>query len=702
MAKQIINTIDTGSGSSLNISSPKFTIPKNNNTTPSGQTTTTPKLTLPKNNTGESTTPKLTLPKNNTTSTAPKNTTQSTAPKISITPEEMTARLKGANISAPIKNTTTTTETTKPANPFRLYQRESTSESRTDPSFTRNTASWLNTAGTTGTKRNRKSGDMYDWEAYTDDNGNQVSGLWAWYNDNGARYDAVLSFAEDGKWHDRNSMRGYMQEAANLYYDYDEMVDYMSGIISDMENKVKTGTYDSESAKKADEAYIASMKTNLESAKSLRDSSRKIYQYMSGQNKYMDAYDDYHVKDSSDAKNYSETYKSEEYGTIPGGKTPETWDGIVKSIQSDLDEMAPANSEKGQAQRFYWREHHDGVDIEAALSQATYARDKATEEKAQMERDNLGIMFGRDYYGMSGLNSWKAEEKKLQSTLELTTNEADRKTLQDKIDYVHDIVKAGEYKNFYDKWKDASEEDLIKRIIELGEDPNNEDLFYTDKDTEEVQSSKTIDDKIEALKKQASSLGVFSDERAKIQEQIDELEKSKETTKTEEPKVEEPKEKTAAEIKAEKDAAELKELELDAINYARQINAMKSVETSFNAFKKANPGADVNDWISDVNKTAEEKEKTLEKAIQDADDTKLALDRLFSVFAHAEEGRVLTPEDLENFGIDLHGVKFTSDLNQLDKEINAVLEDEVEAARMAYSMARQQKASISRLSVVMT
>ena len=213
--------------------------------------------------------------------------------------------MKGANISSPLQNTTkTTTETTKPKNPFRPYENNDVADTaRENPTFRRNTASWMNIAGTTGTSRNRREGEYYNWDTYTDEDGNQVSGLWSWWDDNSKRYDAVATFAQDGKWHDRRSMRGYMQEAANLYYDYDEMCDYFSGVISDMENKVKTGTYETESAKKADEAYIESMKQNLEGAKSLRDSSKKLYQYMSGQNKYMDEYDDYHVRDSSDAKN---------------------------------------------------------------------------------------------------------------------------------------------------------------------------------------------------------------------------------------------------------------------------------------------------------------------------------------------------------------------------------------------------------------
>ena len=650
-----------------------------------------PKLTIPKNTqeqTSAPTTPsapKFTIPKNNGMSVD--------RSKVSITPEELTSRLKGANIQTPFKSPEQKAESAKPVNPFRPYVNPDTKRSeRENPAFQRNTASWLNIEGTTGTSRNRPAGKMYDWSDYTDENGNQVAGWWSWWDDNGKRFNAVSSFAQDGQWHDRPSMRGYMQEAANLYYDYDEMADFFTGIVRDMENTIKTTKYETEAEKKADEAYLASMRTNLDGAKALRDSSMKLYDYMSTQNEYMDAYDDYHVKDASDSKNYSETYKSAEYGEIPGGRTPEDWDIVIESLNDELDRM-PKDSPNGMLTRPI-------EDIKRQIAIAEYARGKAAEEKAQIEKDNLGLMLGREYYNVHDAKGWRNIEAQLQAQLDAIpeTETEERKSVQDRLDYVHDFVKAGEYKDFYDKWKDVSDDELIRRIMELGADPEK-----TEEDIKPVETnSGSVDAQIEELQSKLYKLDSTSQEYLDTAKQLKELRAASEAEKAkaeeETAKEETPVEKTPAELRTEKEEAERKQLELDAISYIRDIRLMTGSSKAFDDYKKANPGATAADWVESVKANADEKETDLINAQNTAEDAREAINQLryrldFAMREAYAEGREVTLDDIKTDDLDLHGVDIDLDnLDKTERDLYAIVDKEVEAARMALSYARQQKA----------
>ena len=77
--------------------------------------------------------PKFTIPKNNGMSVD--------RSRVSITPEELTSRLKGANIQTPFKSPEQKAESAKPVNPFRPYVNPDTKASmREIPAFQRNTA----------------------------------------------------------------------------------------------------------------------------------------------------------------------------------------------------------------------------------------------------------------------------------------------------------------------------------------------------------------------------------------------------------------------------------------------------------------------------------------------------------------------------------------------------------------------------------
>ena len=652
------------------------TTPVNTNTDTQTPASPTPRFTLPKNTEAQpttGTTPRFTIPKNDTPSVS------APAPKIRYSPEEMMRRLKSANVQTPFKVSSGAATPTKAT--------DTATSKRTSPSFRRDTNNWMAIEGTTGKSRNRREGQYYEWANQTNADGSVTSGLWSWWDDNGKRYKAVASFAQDGKWHDRPTMNGYMQEAANLYYDYDEMVDYFTDTISEMESTIKSTQYESEAEKKADEAYVASMKTNLAGAKALRDSSKKLYQYMSGQNGYMDAYDDYHTQDVTDGKSYSETYNSAEYGTIPGGRTPEEWDDVIYGLNWELDNTPDVNTASAKRSS-----------LEQQIAQATYARDRAAEEKAQMERDNLYLTIGRDYYGVSGSDNWRKLESDLQTTLDITEDAEERKAVQDKLDYVHDIIRADTYRTFYDQWSEASDDELIARILELGEDPDEIESSVEPVETQ----TKSTKEQIEELTSELSKLDSLSPEFLDISRQIKDLE-AKAETEEEEPKEETPKEKTPAEIRKEQEEAERRQLELDAISYIRDFRLMTGTSTSLSNYKKEHPGATTDDWVKSVQAVADEKEKVLTDALSaesKVSDTMMELWRRVED-AHKTayaEGREITADDIDTSDLDLLGIEFDvtaleSDPDYLDKieeELRETVGKEVEKARMALSYARQQ------------
>lgn len=654
------------------------TTPANPNTGTQTPASPTPRLTLPKNTEAQpttGTTPRLTLPKNNTPSVS------ASAPKISYSPEEMMGRLKSANVQTPFKVSSGAATPTKTT--------DATTSKRTSPSFRKDANNWMAIDGTTGKSRNRREGQYYDWANQTNDDGSVTSGLWSWWDDNRKRYKAVASFAQDGKWHDRPTMSGYMQEAANLYYDYDEMVDYFTDTISDMESTIKTTQYESEDAKKADEAYLASMKTNLAGAKSLRDSSKRLYQYMSGQNGYMDAYDDYHVKAVEDGKSYSETYESPEYGTIPGGRTPEDWDLAISGLQMELDNL-PSENVNGVIAGLR-------SDKERKLALYTFARDKAAEEKSQMERDNLGLMLGREYYGVSGSDNWRKIESDLQTQLDTIPmeNTEERKSVQDRLDYVHDIVKADTYRTFYDQWANASDDELIARILELGEDPEEVTSVAKPIETE----VKSTNDQIKELTSQLSKLDSSSQEYIDTVKKINDLKTKAEAEEAEPEKMEEetPAEKTPAELRKEQEDAERKQLELDAISYIRDYRLMTGASTSLSSFKKDNPDATTEDWVKSLETAADEKEQALIDAQNVAGEARNTIQQLRYRIEEAArtayaEGRTFSPEDVKIDDLDLKGIEVDfDDIDKTERDLYAAVDKDVEAARLALSYARQQK-----------
>ena len=684
--KQIPNTNTTGSGSST--SQQSMVIPPAKSTASSAPIGT---YTLKGNSIVNQSTEK---PKT-TQSTMPIGTyTIKGTPIARVTPKTLAPSLKSEPSETGVEVSPVHTEWqnifgTNETQSADTYSTSTSSQKRKPPAFKMDTTKWLGTAGTTGTDRNRPEGEQYSFNYTGDAEGYWESGRYGWYNDNGARYKAVSTFALDGQYHDRDTQHGYMQEAANLYYDYGDMCTYLEGKLSQMESDIKNKSYSSEEDKIYDEAYIAAMRTDLDGARALRDSSKELYYYMAQQDEYMDQYDDYHIKDVTDPKNYSAVYKSEEYGDIQGGATPEEWEDTLtglREIQKRIQGRFPNSSDpRAEGAQEEFRATHGGDTIDMAISKAEYALERAKEEKAQMEKANLGVVIGRDYFNVSDLDTWRAKEKELQLELDSIpeTDAEGRKVAQEKLDYVHGCVSAWMYHDYYEKWKDASDEELINRIIELGADPDQE-IVSIPKETP------SIDEQIEKLTDQLNSIeDTNSEEFRSLSRQIRELRNKK----NEPEEIETPKEKTPEEIRAEKEAEEWKNLELEAISYLRNINAVMRLESSYSDFISENPGGDVEEWASGIKENAAEKGQALDTLLKEKDDLSSHLDAVARSLFPGEydpEEDTFTAEDLQKYGVDLHGAEFIADWDELEKRITAALDKEIEYARMAYSMARME------------
>lgn len=437
---------------------------------------------------------------------------------------------------------------------------------RQNKAFERNKSAWANTEGTTGSKRNEISEDgSYHWEGHVDDDGNWVSGLAEWTQDNETRLQAATDFALDGNWHSEEEMQVYQQEAANLYYDNQELESYVQKQVDEFKAKYDQ-SYASASAeeKKNLDATLKNNEDYLAYVKGMKEQSKSVYDTLTNNNEYFGQWDE--VKDVEAYVNDASAYKD-------FGGTPE-------QLRTKLEaaELMISNIEGRQKRhKSVGLSEEDWINLKSArklvqelpgenglIAQAEAVAEQRRQEAEEFNRNQL---YSREYavkinsdgsIGSYSLADWKEEEARLETMLKNTDASNPSYTeIANKLKYIRDNHTKGDAQEaIRAKYASASDEEINAKIrsIEFGE----------------AASKPTVDNSQSALDQARKDLRALEskaltnpEEYLAAQKRVEELEIAQKAS-VETPKLEENKERTYTE-----------QLELDTLReiQAERVNA---------------------------------------------------------------------------------------------------------------------------------
>ena len=350
---------------------------------------------------------------------------------------------------------------------------------RQNKTFARDNKAWAD-QGTTGSKRNEvDENGTYHWKGYADEDGNWVSGLSEWAQDNQARINSEIDAynSNDGKtFLTEDEIQAHQQEVANLYYDCGELEEYTQKVVDDLKAKYDTATDDE---KKEIDAQLEVYEYNLGVYKGWQDTAKDIYDGWSSRNDYFDSMDDSKKKNVNDPTLYKEY----------GGDTPENIQKVIDNYKDAINQKkANVDAQVGYVtdpsmQDDITSQRNEIKQYEQRVTELERNLKASQERKLDLEQQNADLELRRKYAMILSKNEngedelhvpqatdWKSISVDLNGQLSSAINsgdEAKAAILTNEIRFVD-----SQYENYtkYDlqqKYLEVSDKDLNDRIAEL-------------------------------------------------------------------------------------------------------------------------------------------------------------------------------------------------------------------------------------------
>ena len=364
---------------------------------------------------------------------------------------------------------------------------------RQNKTFERDKTAWRDTEGTTGSKRNELNEDgSYHWEGHTDDDGNWVSGLAEWTQDNETRLQAATDFALDGNWHSEEEMQVYQQEVANLYYDNQELESYVQKQVDEFKAQYDQ-SYASASAeeKKNLDATLKNNEDYLAYVKGMKEQSKSVYDTLTSNNDYFGQWDKKQDVEAevNNSANYSGGYtvaeleeKADYYRQEISRLTEKQKHDYTKAEYGSYRDAQKAAVEDWNKLEGYKTELQKIVSEDKSRpGLLQIAREEEKQIRDSVEKANRYVDFGREYAlkktADGGVRSYNADDwKEIQASLlqqrgALDKNSAnyfaEKQAIDDKLDYIVAVTGEDVQKEILNKWSNASVEELAAHINEL-------------------------------------------------------------------------------------------------------------------------------------------------------------------------------------------------------------------------------------------
>lgn len=357
---------------------------------------------------------------------------------------------------------------------------------RQNKTFERDKTAWRDTEGTTGSKRNEVNKDdgSYHWEGHVDEDGNWVSGLAEWAQDNEGRIFSEIDAYDtnDGKtFLTEEEIQAHQQETANLYYDCGELAEYTQKVVDDLKAKYATA---SDADKEALDAEIKRHESNIETYKGWQNAAKEIYDGWSSRNDYFDSMDDNKKKNVNDPAQYK-SY---------GGDTPENiqkaidnYEYAIKQQQDYIDTNAGyvtdpmseatigAEIDKRRADIVEYKARRDELLDNLALAEAHKL--ELEQQNADLElRRKYALITGQDESGKNSVihapkaDDWKSISVELNTQLSNAIkagNEAEVASLTNELRFVDQQFEEFTKSDLQQKYISVSDEELDKAIAKF-------------------------------------------------------------------------------------------------------------------------------------------------------------------------------------------------------------------------------------------